>query len=183
MFSLQKNDAVIIYTIHIAIHDKAISWLSFKGFMYAPLHQLLIAWSVQAKTDEGVQKCYLHRVPDFRCKVNIITFNVILVNVGHAWSAATNEAIIPQRGLYYVTFVLLHIQCPLVASLLVNNVTTCFIIKTTSDTIGQVISRERAVLLNLEENDTLRVTIINGTVVTYSESFVSSFSEILVYPL
>ena len=157
-------------------------WLSFKGFMYAPSHQVPVAWSVHATNDKGVDNCNYDN-SDFCFKVNVITFNVILVNVGHAWSAATNEAIIPQRGLYYVTFVLQYIQCPLVASLLVNNVTTSFIIKTTRDMIGYLITRERAVLLNLEENDTLRVTVIDGTVATFRDSFVTSFSGILVYPL
>ena len=112
-----------------------------------------------------------------------LTFNKISVNVGNVWSSATNEAIIPVRGLYYVTFVLFTAECHTEASLFGNKSATTSIVKTACDNIGYLVTRERAVLLSLAEKDIVSVKIINGTVATVRDQFIYSFAGILIYPL
>ena len=186
VLSLQQNDSVTLHTRYMSHTEKSSSyyWLSFKGFMYTSSQQLPVAWSVHATNNISAENsnCDPHSF-DSCLKIGDITFNEVSVNVGQVWSSATNEAIIPIRGLYYVSYVLLYTECHLVASLLVNNVATSFIIKTTCGSFGYLATRERAILLNLEENDRLGLTVINGTVATFKISFVTSFSGILVYPL
>ena len=183
MLTLQKYDSVTLYTRYTANKVKDNSFLlSFKGFMYAPLRQLPIAWSVHAKNNEYPFTCDAH-ITDYCRKIANITFNKISVNVGDVWSSTTNEVIISVRGLYYVTFVLLYADGNLEASLFVNNLVTTSILKTTCDIVGCLMTRERAVLLSLAEKDVVTVKIIKGTIATFKYQFTTSFAGILVYPL
>ena len=153
--------------------------------MYAPLHQLTVAWAVYANKNEDAPSCSVidFQRNCFKCTHTGLTFNKISVNLGNVWSSTTNEAIIPVKGLYYVTFVLFSAECHLEASLFVNKSATASIVKTASDNIGYLITRERAVLLSLAEKDIVSVKIINGTVATVRDLFIHSFSGILIYPL
>ena len=181
--SLQQNSTVTLHTNYAGINDhNNIPRLSFKGFLYAPSHQLPVVWSVHATNNEIHGNCDAHTF-DICHSMSYITFNKISVNVGDVWSSTTNMAMIPVRGLYYVTFVLLHAECHLEASLLVNDLATTSIIKTTCGNMGYLMTRERAVLLSLVEEDIVTVKIIKGTFATFREKFLSSFAGILVYPL
>ena len=183
MLSLQQHDSITLYTRYKANSEKDDSFLlSFKGYMYAPLHQLPVAWSVHATNNEFPVTCDAH-TDDFCRKIANITFNKISVNVGGVWSSMTNEAIIPVRGLYYVTFVLLYADGNLEASLFVNDLATTSIVKTTCDIVGCLMTRERAVLLSLAEKDVVTVKIIKGTIATFRFQFPTSFAGILIYPL
>ena len=179
--SLRQNDTVTLETIYSSGH-KNVQWLSFKGFMYAPSHQLPIAWSVHATNNEDFGNCDPHTF-DMCQTMSSITFNKISVNVGDVWSSTTNGAIIPVGGLYYVTFVLLYAKCHLEASLFVNDLATTSIVKTTCDNMGYLMTRERSVLLSLTKKDIVLVKIINGTVATFRTRLLTSFAGILVYPL
>ena len=162
-------------------------WLSFKGFMYAPLHHLTVAWSVHATNDEdaeGAATCDNNTLIYMFCRTFAnITFNKISVNVGYVWSSATNEAIIPIKGLYYVTFVLFGSECHVEASLLVNESTMTSMVKTACGIRGYLITRERAVLLTLTERDKVTVKITTGTLATLRDQVLTSFAGILIYPL
>ena len=181
---LRQNDTVILHTKYTALNYGRIDkyWLSFKGFMYAPSHQLPVAWSVHATNNEEYGNCYAH-ISDMCQTMSKITFNKISVNVGDVWSSTTNGAIIPVRGLYYVTFVLLYAKCHLEASLFVNDLATTSIVKTTCGNMGYLMTRERSVLLSLTKKDIVTVKIINGTVATFRKRLITSFAGILVYPL
>ena len=180
---LQQNDTVTLHTKYEDLYgliDKY--WLSFKGFMYAPSHQLPIAWSVHATNSEGSPN-WISLRRDICQTISNITFNKISVNVGDVWSSTTNGAIIPVKGLYYVTFVLLYAKCHLEASLFVNDLATTSIVKTTCVNRGYFMTKERSVLLSLTKKDIVTVKIINGTVATFRTRLVTSFAGILVYPL
>ena len=179
--SLRQNDTVTLETIYSSDH-KNIQRLSFKGFMYAPSHQLPVAWSVHATNNEDVGNCN-SQTWDMCQTMSNITFNKISVNVGDVWSSITNEAIIPVGGLYYVTFVLLYAKCHLEASLFVNDLATTSIVKTTCVDWGYLMTRERSVLLSLTKKDIVTVKIIKGIVATFRARSVTSFAGILVYPL
>ena len=179
--SLRQNDIVTLETIYSS-DLTYIQRLSFKGFMYAPSHQLPVAWSFHATKSTGTET-WNSNISDDNQIMSNITFNEILVNVGDVWSSTTNGAIIPVGGLYYVTFVLLYAKCHLEASLLVNDLATTSIVKTICANKGYLMTRERSVLLSLTKKDTVTVKIINGTVATCRRSLVTSFAGILVYPL
>ena len=179
--SLWQNDTVTLQTIYASGHEN-IQWLSFKGFTYAPSHQLPVAWSVHATNNGDLENCDPQTF-DLCQTMSNITFNKISVNVGDVWSSTTNGAIIPVRGLYYVTFVLLYAKCHLEASLFVNDLATTSFVKTTCGDRGYLMTRERSVLLSLTKKDIVTVKIINGTVATFRTRLVTSFAGILIYPL
>ena len=183
---LRQNDRVTLHTKYTALNYGRIDkfWLSFKGFMYAPSHQLPVAWSVHATNSIGHENWYAQYDSSDICQtMSNITFNKISVNVGDVWSSTTNGAIIPVGGLYYVTFVLLYAKCHLEASLFVNDLATTSIVKTTCVDWGYLMTRERSVLLSLAKKDIVTVKIINGTVATFRTRLITSFAGILVYPL
>ena len=187
VLSLQQNDTVTLSAAYImmSIKDKSF-WLSFKGFMYAPLHQLSVAWSAHVTNNEdanGAAICDYPPLLDICRIIANITFTKISVNAGDVWSSTTNGAIIPVRGFYYITFVLASTKCHLEASLFVNDSASTSIAKTACGTSSYLITRERAVLLSLAEKDIITVKIIKGTVATFRDRFLTSFAGILIYPL
>ena len=160
-------------------------WLTFKGFLYTPSHQLQICWSVHstaAEVTENNLNC-ISQTPDMCQLKNNLTFDTVALNLGNVWSTTTNEAIISVKGLYYISFVLVFAKCHLEATLFVNTMATTSIVKTACKTKeNYMMTKERAILLNLKQQDRLSVKIVNGAVATLKRGSVASFAGILVYP-
>ena len=183
MLSLQQNDYITVHTTYKPSSSKSGIWLSFKGFLYNSSHQQQIGWSVHSMAVFSKEKHSFECIsPTNRCQLKyILTFDTVTVNLGNVWSTTTNEVTIPTNGLYYISFVLVFTNGNLKATLLVNKNATTSIVKTSRKPNSYLITRERAIMLHLTEQDRLNVQIINGAVATFQQDILASFAGILVY--
>ena len=180
---IQQNDHITAHATCQPYSSKCGIWLSFKGFLYNPSHQQRIGWAVQSTAVFSKNKHSLECVsPTNSCQLkhNFI-FDTVTLNLGNVWSPTTNEVTIPTSGLYYVSFVLVFTNGNLKATLLVNKNATTSIVKTSRKPNSYLITRERAIMLHLTEQDRLNVQIINGAVATFQQDILASFAGILVY--
>ena len=127
---------------------------NFHGFLYSPPSEHSVAWSVS--------RLVLIMGPD-----NNVNFSIISVNEPECWKASLNKVIIPKTGMYYVDICSYFCgkgfyYCPGDGNgeiQVLRNDNPIIIIRRASATFINCVSRSRAVIINLNVNDELKIAV------------------------
>ena len=127
---------------------------NFHGFLYSPPSEHSVAWSVS--------RLILIMGPD-----NNVSFSIINVNKPDCWKASFNKVIIPKTGMYYVDICSYFCgngfyYCPGDGNgeiQVLRNDNPIIIIRRANATLINCVSRSRAVIINLNVNDELKIAV------------------------
>ena len=148
---LVTNDSLMISTE--AEYENLIDKISFKGFLYAPLNNNSVAWSVRLRVENKQQQ--IESFDDIMLS-GIISYE-IFSNANDAFNNKTNLLVLPTDGVYYVTFsVLVGTSTSVTGTLLVNNIAIADVFISRGDGFT---TYERALLLQLMTGDRLSVKL------------------------
>ena len=145
---------------------------SLKGFLYKPYRNDPISWCVLWAQDINLQ------IFD---PIDPVRFNAVLVNQGSGWKEASNMFITPLTGVYYIQLTAgIFNNSPTKMELLVNgyliiNVFRQFTSHEHWDT------QSRAIILRLEQNDTVRVRLPSGYTLNTNEYEYTGFAGFRIY--
>ena len=127
---------------------------NFHGFLYSPTSEHSVAWSVSQLVSI--------RGPD-----NNVNFSIINVNEPDCWKASLSKVIIPKTGMYYVDICsyfcgIGFYYCPGDGNgemQVLRNDNPIIIIRRANATLINCVSRSRAVIVNLNVNDELKIAV------------------------
>ena len=159
LLALKKNDAITFYSNADASKRKSqYGMTSFKGFLYSPSTETpKSAWSVHCLS--GMQKEYI--LPSLYENVkNKINFGNVLTNIGNIYNVTTREALIKERSIYYVSCAVSGVYGDVTVSLVLNDKSISIIRRPVvyrNIKKETYVTRESAVLLDLQKNDKLAV--------------------------
>ena len=184
MLTLDAKDSVHVESKYnqapIASNQDGLT--NFHGFLYSPISENQVAWSVSQTTSIcGVGS------------TNYVSYKVVNTNKFNCWIAALRKVIIPRTGIYYIDIC----SCLYVVSAyeyfsaelqVVLNGSPIISIRLENATYAKgenyrhddCVTRSRAVIINLTEEDELQVRIPSGC--SYSDQQRKSvFNGFLLY--
>ena len=171
---LMKLTANQVVSVHWDCTDGDSSYYetSFRGFLYAPVHGIQVAWSVHNSgyiTGSGMAMSF----PD------------VLVNVpSTVWQASSNKVIIPVSGTYYVEMVgqtdsYVSALDPMDMRLTLNN--TVIISRLYFGSMNNYVTRSLPIFIHLYANSKLTVAYYNVDLFGDNRGGLS-FQGFLIYP-
>ena len=126
------------------VYNSTYNEASFKGFLYSPVQELSVAWSV-------------HYNSSFNGFTGTVQFPLVLVNSRNVWSTMGNNVTIPIAGTYYIELVA-EVNGYLDMQLKLNGVKLLSRIWFTFNEPTAFITRSRSLLIKCDVNDILSVT-------------------------
>ena len=146
-------------------------------FLYSPSKEATKpAWSVHGMKSEDILLTLHKRIE------NYIFFDRVDVNIGSMYNITSKEVVINEGGVYYVANAITGNNFNVSVSLILNDEAISFIKRPVPRSRGiSLVTRERAVLLNLHKDDKLAVKITAGIVYLSLTNSLCSFTGFMIY--
>ena len=93
--SLKQGQKIWISSNGLQSSSDIYQMSSFKGFLYSPVHEINIVWSVHTQTQLNATEA----------SSNYMGFELVDVNIGNVWQSTKNQSIIPVTGIYFIGLV------------------------------------------------------------------------------
>ena len=90
LLSVKSGDLIKAIS-HNSMSDSSYAETTFKGFLYSPLGDVSVAWSIHSSGN-------IHGS-------GFIAFEQVFINLGGAWSNTSHSVTIPATGTYYIEMV------------------------------------------------------------------------------
>ena len=156
MITLNKNDIVrakaTVAGLSITGNENGLT--NFRGFLYSPLTQQLVAWSVVRTVTSS----------NYVGPIDYLPHNIIYTNINGPWLSDSNKVIIPVSGSYFIDMTSYLCgsvwggdgNCEMNVMLNGNPI---IIIRLSVATFANCVSRSRSTIVKLKVNDELWVKI------------------------
>ena len=86
---LSQSDEVRVYLLSGSIGNNDFDATNFIGFLYEPVHEIKVVWSV-------------HRTTNATGSLEPVSFDYIMTNIGGGWNSINHEFVAPINGIYYL---------------------------------------------------------------------------------
>ena len=142
--------------------------MSFAGFLYEPLNNPKVIWSVHGNSSISGQN-------------SLLPFDVVSVNVGNGWNKATNRFVVPYAGVYQ-----LHLTATsnygesIDYRLMWNDVAYVSILSATAVYDRTLNTRSRSVMIEASVGETFYIATTNSTGLSSSKCETSFTGYLLV---
>ena len=165
--SLLVNNTVYAFLNNGVMYSDNAYQTSFAGFLYEPLNERKVIWSV-------------YRTNTVNGQYNPFPFDAVDINIGNGWNSATNVFVAPYAGVYQLhltatSYVGSHIDFRLYW----NNVAYANINSTTTNYNG-FITRSRAIMIDAAVGDIFFITTSSSTYLFSHSHKLISFTGFLI---
>ena len=146
---------------------------SMKGFLYKPYQTLPISWCVIWEESDNLANIV--------GPIDPVVFNIIFTNQGSGWDQALNRFITPLSGTYYIQLTAgIYTAKPTKMELLVNGSPIVNVYRQfTSHSWFE--NDSRAVILQLQQDDELRIRLPSGYYLHTNINRYTAFSGFRIY--
>ena len=156
MMTLNKGDVVRVKALAVGsnIISNQDGLTSFRGFLYSPLSQQQVAWSVARVVGSS----------SYSGPINYLPHNIVYTNINNPWLSVFNKVIIPVSGSYLIdmTSYLCGTAWGGDGNSEINvmlNGSPIIIIRLSPATFANCVSRSRSSIVKLKTGDELQVKI------------------------
>ena len=117
------------------------------------------------------------------CPVDPVQFNVKLVNEANGWNPATNLYTVPSSGVYYIQLTAQIGWGPTKMELLVNGIAVVNVYREVKNSPLNFAwdTRSRAIILNLNQSDELRIRLPAGYMLVTDNYKYTTFAGFCLY--
>ena len=164
LLKVKKNEEIaVLIDVNTALRQNNNEMVSFKGFLYSSSADTpKPAWAVHSLLGMLKENILPFLFNSVSSKIN---FGRVHINVGSLYKVATREVVINEGGIYYVAYAIQVLNGSTTVRLILNDKTISIIKRPFQlDSEGTQVTRERALLLSLQENDKLAVKLIGGSI-------------------
>ena len=176
LLELKENDeiAVMVEAEDESESEKQFEMASLKGFLYSSFTEnSKPAWSLHSFHESFEED-----------NLEYINFNRVHINIDSIYNFTSREVVVKEGGIYYVAYVINGIDGNTTVSLILNDKTMSIIKRPVTYDGDEInVTRERAVLLDLQKDDKLAVKVVEGNFRLNYYYSICSFTGFMIYAI